>query len=351
MNDILKNNTLIEETEFISETLMQIAPRSLNIGLLNGKFGVAIYFFRLAEVTGNQQHQEFAENLLDEIFEKVASSVNPLNFESGLAGVAWGIEYLVVNDFIEADTDDVLADADDIIYQYIVNEHSIPIGLLKGLMGFGFYILSRLERKDLNANTMQVKIFKNLLIEIINKVSTYIEEDKNIFREPGIFDITWDLPHCLIFFSNAYKLNIYNVKIIKILENLSPVVLSILPVSQCNRLHLLLGMQHVLHLVDLQGWRTHAMLLKQTIIPTTIIDKELKDKLISIANGVAGYSFIVNQLNQFGVNIIFNPQEIAKRITESEYWAEMKNNKYIEHENMGLLHGFSGIGMELLRYN
>ena len=91
-------NTLLLNASFID-----------NIGLMHGKMGISVYFFHLARSTRNKVYEEYAGELIDEIYEEIIVNT-PVNFENGLAGIGWGIEYLVQNGFIEADTDEVLED-------------------------------------------------------------------------------------------------------------------------------------------------------------------------------------------------------------------------------------------------
>lgn len=77
-----------------------------NLGLLNGKMGIAIFFYHFARYTGSKIFEEYASELLDEIYEEINTNT-PVDFANGLTGVGWGIEYLVKNGFVEADTDEV----------------------------------------------------------------------------------------------------------------------------------------------------------------------------------------------------------------------------------------------------
>ena len=84
----------------ITNTLLLNASFIGNLGLMHGKMGIAIYFFHLAQETKNQIYEDYAGELIDEIYDEI-STTTPLDFENGLAGIGWGIEYLVQNGFIE----------------------------------------------------------------------------------------------------------------------------------------------------------------------------------------------------------------------------------------------------------
>ena len=82
-----------------------------NAGLLNGKIGGVVFFGRYAEHTGKAYFREYAEELLDEVFDMVHENI-PINFVDGLCGIGWGVEYLIQNSLMEGDSDDVLEDID-----------------------------------------------------------------------------------------------------------------------------------------------------------------------------------------------------------------------------------------------
>ena len=97
----------ILNTEHITNNLLLNASFIDNLGLLHGKMEISICFFHLARQTGNKTYEDFAGELIDEVYEEITADT-PLDFESGLAGIGWGIEYFAQNGFIEADTNEVL---------------------------------------------------------------------------------------------------------------------------------------------------------------------------------------------------------------------------------------------------
>ena len=84
-------------------------------GLLDGKTGMAMFFYHLSKKTNNVLFEEFAEELVDQITQNI--SVNtPIDFSTGLTGITWGLQYLVNNGFIESDND-VFEELDNEIFQ------------------------------------------------------------------------------------------------------------------------------------------------------------------------------------------------------------------------------------------
>src|SRR5450759_41468 len=83
----------------IANVLLLNASFIDNLGLLNGKMGIAIFFFHYSRYTGNKAFEDFAGELIDEIYEEI-STLTPMNFEDGLTGIGWGIEYLIRHNFV-----------------------------------------------------------------------------------------------------------------------------------------------------------------------------------------------------------------------------------------------------------
>ena len=64
-----------------------------NLGLLNGKMGIAILFYHYARYTKNDIYEEYAGQLINEIYEGI-TNVSSVDFFNGLTSIGWGIEYM-----------------------------------------------------------------------------------------------------------------------------------------------------------------------------------------------------------------------------------------------------------------
>jgi hypothetical protein len=339
-----------ETNHIIAELLKEGIPLTNNIGLCNGKMGICIYFYHLARETGDTDFEKLAEKLIDEVYEKVSNNQYPADFENGLSGIAWGIEHLVQHNFVEADTDVALSQVDDKIYRHLGGIKKLPIGITKGAIGFALYILFRLEGKDIHSEDPDIFVYKRMLIQLINRIGTLVEERKLRLQEPLLFDLTWDLPLTLILLAKIRGMSFYNSKIDRILECLSPVLLSLYPRSPSNRLYLVFGLQSVLQQIHIEDWDRHAGLLKEDIHLANILKDDLKNKSICFVDGVAGISFIHRQLFSFSNDekLQCKSSDLIEKITTSEYWQVIKEREP-EKRNLGLFSGLAGIGMELLK--
>lgn len=98
--------------------LRRIANHQLMFGSLNtdsgimyGRMGLVLFFFHYARYTENPLFEDFAGEILDEILEDMHTEMS-WGFDSGLCGIAWGIEYLLANEFISGDSDEILFEID-----------------------------------------------------------------------------------------------------------------------------------------------------------------------------------------------------------------------------------------------
>ena len=125
----------------ISRYLMLRTSHLNNIGLLEGKMGISLFFFHYSAYSKNKLYKQFAEELLNEIYSEIHTN-SPLYFDTGLSGIAWGIEYLVRNNFVTGDTNMVLNDLDNKILEWDVR-YIKDCSLEKGLTGLAHYVISR----------------------------------------------------------------------------------------------------------------------------------------------------------------------------------------------------------------
>jgi hypothetical protein len=279
----------ISTDQRISNTLLLNASFIDNIGLLHGKMGISICFYHLALQTKNRIYEDYAGELIDEIYDEITIHT-PSGFENGLTGIGWGIEYLVQKGFIEADTDEVLEEFDNRIFKELIYNTPNDIGLLNGLVGIGTYFLKRIKNKASNDEKIFALTKKQSLIHIIDELDHKTQNTLEITSEPlilsnnllrkesygqtfkpsnnlqpfeqfsnpqtlkpsnpqtsepsNLFDLTWDYPALLWFLSELYEQNIFNFKVEKIIQRITEPLSdeSNLPKLHCNRLLLALAL-------------------------------------------------------------------------------------------------------------
>ena len=91
--------------------LMLQSPFTKEIGLFHGKMGITLFFYNYYRYTNNIVYSDYAGDLLDDIWENLHNRF-PDTFESGLTGIAWGIEYLIQNNFVSGNGNEICEEID-----------------------------------------------------------------------------------------------------------------------------------------------------------------------------------------------------------------------------------------------
>jgi len=126
----MENNTKALCLDLLAKHWLLNESFTNNPGLLNGKTGLAIFFFHYARQTGNKLYETFAGDLIDEILDEI-NIQTPINFKDGLCGIGWGIIYLIHHNFLEGNVDEILKDFDKLIFSYNIetcNDTSFETG-------------------------------------------------------------------------------------------------------------------------------------------------------------------------------------------------------------------------------
>lgn len=201
--------------ERIANILFLNSSSTANLGLINGKMGIAIFFYHYYRITKNEMFSEYADELIDRIYNEI-SIKTPINFEDGLAGVGWGIEYLIKNRFVAEDTDDSLTELDDIIYK----SQSESLELFSDdnrFLSYSMYHLSRINRNGIledNHSMLKRRRYINRLIDACEKIF--------IQRQPlnsNIFEVHIKIFNSIVWFLfELRKSGLYPVKVGRLLK-------------------------------------------------------------------------------------------------------------------------------------
>lgn len=331
----------------ITDVILEQSPCMDNPGLLHGKMGISIYLFHLYKKTGKTLYRDHAELLIDTIWEKAEDNVLPLDFESGLAGVAWGIKYLVKNRFIEAETDDILYELDDKVFKFLADRKELPIDLHEGLLGYGFYLLSRLQDKEFENMTNRDFMLKRLAIDHINQIYDTMERKNDLFKEPVGFKIDWPLPLLFVLLVEFRKLRFYDRKIDITLERLSKIAFSIFPLNTSNRLYLSIVMMMIAKEMDCAQWEQHAVLLQNHINEGQLLS-EFPGKSIWVSNGLGGIILYLKQAGKTNKKSKMVSCKAGQRILQSSLWQGISSEGKFHPKRLGLYEGIAGVGYSML---
>lgn len=139
---------LVVNMERMDSRLFEIANRltlSLHsiddIGLIGGKMGAVLFYYEFSRYTGIKTYEDMADDLLDEVLSNT-EKLETGSIERGVAGVGWGINYLIRNSFVEAN-DDILVDLETCLFakDYVCFDTHFST------LSPAIYLLSRPEEK------------------------------------------------------------------------------------------------------------------------------------------------------------------------------------------------------------
>ena len=310
--------------------------------------GLCLFFYHLSRQTNNPEYEKIADGLLDQVFANLSTTVST-DFENGLAGIGWGIEYLVQNQFAEGNTDEILEEVDNRVFR-VLNEENIPtFELGNGLTGFLFYLISRLKNNS-NPPSFASRINRELLILTINKLDEIVTAQfPSIVKEMN-FDLFWKFPVMVYGLSEALQLGIYNTKIANMVRQWLPYFEGYLPSLHINRLYLSLVLNRIAVLISERG------LLKQVQILMYATDFEkVKTEVdlneFNLRLGCPGAMWLLKHaMNEL-------PTDYPNYSLIGETYQEMSNSQKPKVEKsvigfpmdgttkFGLSNGISGIGL------
>ena len=151
----------------MADSLMQNAKHLSDMGFLNGKAGIILYFYYWGRHEKKEIFSDYASELLDSLIDSFHVGM-PIGFENGITGIGWVIEHLIQNGFVEADADEVFEDIDqEVIYKLILDENDLDV-----VVAIGFYLVGRLcyrRNDDSNCRVLDLKYYMILLIDELEK--------------------------------------------------------------------------------------------------------------------------------------------------------------------------------------
>lgn len=335
--------------EDINKRILSSIDRQSSVGLAHGKMGLCIYFFLLSRKKEYILYRDEAEKMLEDIYEVLSHNTSK-DIESGLAGIALGIRYLIQEGFVEGDVNDVLTDIDNNIYTYLVNiKEQINISLSNfQIIQLLLYYSIRMD--DLESNSDNFFIFTELIIILTN-----IFDNKNftfLFREECCFTLyNYNLPLCLFVFSRLLNQRIYEYKIKNMLKSMMPLIRAHIPVSGANKLFLLTGLLHLSQVYPCEDLHKYMLSIKQKIAVNDIINRELKNQEIFFSNGILSIYLLLRTIeNKYPEwTIHYDKTIFYDRLQKSEAWTSLQKKSFFFDIHRGLFNGITGVILMLDR--
>jgi hypothetical protein len=328
----------------IANVLLLNASYIDNLGLLNGKMGIAIFFYNYSRCTENKIFEDYAGELIDEIYEEINTNT-PVNFENGLTGIGWGIEYLVKNKFVQADADEALSEIDNAVYR-IRLQSPILISSGKDLFGYGLYYVSHIYGHEIDDNELNTLVKKYHLIFMADECERILLQ--KLYTKFNIESLSVDTINSLIWFLlEIDRLKIFPVKVEKVFSCIPEYLKEILKNSDDPAGRLLL-----LRLAA----KVRVVVSDKTIVDLLmdLLNNEKVDKLLE---DIKGETLVDNFIKITWQQLVYQQYFIKKLeitsiigkvfniIEDEESWTERLNK--LTKDNLGLK-GLAGLGLGLL---
>lgn len=88
-----------------------------NIGLYHGKIGIVLGFLFYSRYSDTPIYAEYAYELLDEVCSELPG-VESFDFENGLSGIGWAISFMLKENFVSGEPDEILKELDEKVMGY-----------------------------------------------------------------------------------------------------------------------------------------------------------------------------------------------------------------------------------------
>lgn len=329
--------------QILTDKLLQSLDENYPLSLCYGKMGICIYMYLMSKNGKEIKYVDIASKLLDEILEK-SHSLTSANFEDGLAGIGVGLTYLVKKGYVNADLNVLLSDLDNVIYKYLIFDEDESSLLVKDILGYLFYYYLRLKEQKSTDNYIE----KNMIIFLVDTLSRKINDSfLDSYEHFSIF--YYYLPLMFYVFSTIYALDIYNEKIMRILNDWKEKIISRIPILHMNRIYLLWGILSCKNLLIDDKWEYYISTLKNNIDINRLIFSEIKVKNIFISNGFSLLYILLEEINRkYGcTKFAYDRNLIKESIEKSPAWIDLINDPYYYRIHSGLINGFLGVNIVL----
>jgi lantibiotic modifying enzyme len=201
----------------IAETLVKHTEDSKdNIGLMGGKIGVALFYFYYAKLLGEDKYADYGVELISDVFDVINDDFTYHTHAGGLAGIGWTVEHLAQNDFIDTDTNEILADLDPYLHKTMIYDiENQNYDFLHGAVGNGVYFLSRMTNE-------KSKDYLKELIDQMDKLSHKDEDGARKWLSTLNFEeetkgynlsLSHGIASIIVFLGKVLETGIYNEKV------------------------------------------------------------------------------------------------------------------------------------------
>lgn len=313
-----------------------------NLGLLNGKMGVAIFLYHYANYSQQNTFLKFAEESLYEVIDDIDENTT-LDFASGLTGIGWGIEYLSQNRILEINTDEALEELDHTIHKGKLKSQSILE--IDSLFGYGHYYLARIKNSE-NKNEIKTLVKRFQLISLVDECErffifkNYLEHNKPVLSLSTINSIIY-------FILEVFKLNLYPSKVNKLLFYLADYIVFLLNILK-EKQEIVTLRYLVLKIIQLNKDKDIIQQYKNVLKEINCFETDIRQtSILQSFITTSWQSIIYKGVVNFNFSKAVNEFEVLNILNNDAEWKNVLNR--LNKNSLGLA-GLSGLGFGLLRH-
>ena len=314
------------------------------LGLTYGKMGVCIYFYQMERLVKTDQYRVIGDKVLDDVLTKI-SSVESLNVEDGLAGIALGLIFLVRKKYIEANLNELLVDVDDVIYKYLMFHENKSIIPVKDILGYIYYFNIRLEEIS---NEQDQSVFKDVIAYLVDCLFENVDE--NFFDDYDKFSVYYyQLPLLFFVFAGLLEKGIYTSRIFHILNEWKMRLITRIPLLHMNRLYLLWGMLTIKPFLKDTDFIQYVDQIKRSVDVKYLIEREINIKNLFVTNGYSLLFVLLKLIDKKYplYSFVYDENQIVDKIKTSPAWKDLQDVPSFYRIHRGLLNGFLGVDLLL----
>ncbi|GAA4273595.1 lanthionine synthetase C family protein [Aquimarina gracilis] len=188
----MKNNIELEQVlnaqlKSIGSILENKYHENSHLGVLAGTSGMSLFHFYYSKYLDQDFPSDIGFEILSKSIDRINNGYGFPTYCSGIAGAGWVFDHLVEEGFIEMNTDDLLPDLDEYLYNKMISDlNDGHYDFLHGAIGYGFYFLKRF--KNTKSQALKER-YINYLLSFLTNLAKLSEKDKNGLKWTSVLDI------------------------------------------------------------------------------------------------------------------------------------------------------------------
>lgn len=297
----------------------------------NGTMGVALFMIWYGK---NFNKVKYVEDGLSIIGVKCThlTSNDSLDVHKGQVGIALGILWLSLSGIIQMPISGVLSHIDDNIFKKVsrISDYSLNKNLDQ-LLDVACYVALRLKYRSCTA--MDDKIYSRFLSMLINYI--YPDFYKMLQEEVYPGGYSYRLPRFIYLIQASFGNNFDN-RLIRIIEEVQPLVLAQFPYMTANRLALANSIRLLAHTQHLcYRWGKHATMLVESI-GVEELEEEYKTNQMSLYDGMGWFALQLLILRKLRCNVKIEAWDYVRSRLKRTSYIQVSHKELCEHNFVGL---------------